>query len=256
MEWQRILRKSGVSVLVFASVVVLAGCSALTASAPAASPSSGLPSNTLSVSGVGQASAAPDIAFVDLGVVTSGPEVGSAVERSNQTTSAVIEAVEEAGVDAADIQTSSFNVWSEERFDQGPISPEGEPAAGQVIYRVENGLRVTVRDVEQLGTVIQAGLDAGANQVRGVSFSIEDSSAVEEEARAQAVENARARAANLAEQMGVTLGDPVVVSEGSNGGVPYPAFETAVGLGGGGGPPISSGELTVRVQVNVTFDIK
>jgi uncharacterized protein YggE len=256
MEWQRVLRRLGVFVLVVAGVIVLAGCSVPTASAPAASPSNGLPTNTLSVSGVGEASAAPDIAFVDLGVVTSGPDVGPAVEQSNQRTAAVVEAVKQAGVDPTDIKTSSFNVWSEERFDRGPVTPEDEPAAGQVIYRVENGLRVTVRDVEQLGTVIQAGLDAGANQVRGVNFSIEDTSAVEEEARAQAVENARARAANLAEQMSVTLGDPVVVSEGSGGGVPYPAFETAVGLGGGGGPPISSGELTVRVQVNVTFEIK
>jgi uncharacterized protein YggE len=112
-----------------------------------------------------------------------------------------------------------------------------------------------VRDVEQLGAVIQAGLDAGANQVRGVSFSIEDYSAVEEEARAKAVENARARAANRAEQMGVTLGDAVVVSEGSGGGIPYPAFEAAVAYGGGG-LPISSGQLTVQVQVNVTYKVK
>ena len=77
-----------VVVLALVGIVALTGCSAL-----AASPSSGLPANTLSVSGVGQASAPPDIAFVNLGVTTSGPEVGPAVEQSNQLTAAVTEAV-------------------------------------------------------------------------------------------------------------------------------------------------------------------
>jgi len=253
---QGLSRKAGWLALVpaLASLALLAGCSSLTAPAPSAQ--EGELANTLTVSGVGQASGPPELATVELGVVTSGPEVGPAVAQSNQTAETVMDALAQAGVAEDDIQTTGFNVWSEEHYPPGLSfeeggAPPGEPA---VIYRVENSVRATVRDVEVTGDVIQVALDAGANQVRGVSFSIEDTTALEEEAQTQAIENARARAADLAEKMGVTLGDPMVISEGPRTGG-FPAVEAAYGLGGGGGPPISAGQMTVSVQVNVTFGV-
>lgn len=244
-------RKLILPILALAGLLVLAGCSALPAGGPSAN------TNTLSVSGVGQASAAPDIAYVDLGVTTSGPDVGPAVEQTNQTARMVMQAILEVGVDEADVQTTNFNVWSEDRSGALPVSPEGQaPAAQTTIYHAENDLHVTVRDVDQLGDVIQAGLDAGANQVRGVNFGIEETTAVQAEARAQAVEDARQRAEDLADEMGVTLGDPIVISEGIGGGGPYPVLEAAATGLGGGGPSISPGQLTVQVQVYVTYQLK
>ncbi len=239
-------------VLTLASLVLLTGCSSL------ATPSAqeGELANTLSVTGVGQASGPPDLAYVDLGIVTSGPEVGPAVAQSNEIARAVVESVTGADVAEEDLQTSFFNVWSEERYPPGLPMEEGgaPPDQPAVIFHVENSVRVTVRDVNTTGDVIQVALDAGANQVRSVNFSLEDTTALEEEARTQAIENARARAADLADKMGVTLGDPVVISEGPRTSGPS-VVEGAYGLGGGGGPPISAGQVTVSVQVNVTFRI-
>jgi uncharacterized protein YggE len=252
MQKHQTLRKFALPILALAGLGVLAGCSALPSGDPSAN------ANTLSVSGVGQASAAPDIAYVDLGVTTSGPDVGPAVEQTNQAARRVMQAILEVGVDEADVQTTNFNVWSEDRSGALPVSPEGDAPAAQTttIYHAENDLHVTVRDVDQLGDVIQAGLDAGANQVRGVNFGIEETTAVQAEARAQAVEDARQRAEDLADEMGVSLGDPIVISEGTGGAGPYPVLEAAATGLGGGGPSISPGQLTVQVQVYVTYQLK
>jgi uncharacterized protein YggE len=196
------------------------------------------------------------LARVQLGVMTSGPNVDVAAEESNQIIQAVMEAVTQTGVDAVDMQTSGFNVWSEELYPQDSPESSGDgPVEPRTIYRVENTVNVTVRDVDTLGDVIQSGLDAGANRVWGVEFSIEDTTQLEQEARANAVDEARARAADLAEEMGVGLGDVVSIVE-SPAGLPFSTAEGAYGLGGGGGgPPISSGQMNVSVLVRVTFEI-
>jgi uncharacterized protein YggE len=242
--------RTGLPVLTFALVgaALLSGCSTLS---PA-----GSAQNVLSVTGYGTASAAPDLAYVNLGVFAIGEDVGTTVDNANRIMEVVMQAITDAGVAESDMQTSGFNVWSEERYDQGPFVEEGGNLDPAIVYRVENSLRVTVREVNTLGDVIQAGLDAGANRVHSVNFSIDDTSALEQEARALAVEDARARANALADEMGVTLGEPVSLSESPAGGVPF-AEAAAYGIGGGGGgPPISGGELSVSLQVHVGFKIE
>jgi uncharacterized protein YggE len=236
--------------LALIGIAVLAtGCAGGLPVAPS-SPSDEQAANTISVSGIGQVNSAPDLAYIQLGVEVTGPNVGPAVAQSNQTMQAVMEAIAGMGVAQEDIQTSGFNVWSEQLYDQ----ETGQPT-GRFNYHVQNMLNVTVRDVTKVGDVIQAGLDAGANQVINLSFSIEDTTELEKQARQKAVEDARVRAADLAEKLGVTLGEPIAVSEGSGFEVLPARYAAAEGLGGGGGPPISGGQMTVSVQVNMTFNI-
>jgi uncharacterized protein YggE len=115
-----------------------------------------------------------------------------------------------------------------------------------------------VRDVNKLGDVLDKVVAAGANNVYGVSFSVDDTSKLEADARAKAVADAKARADSLARLTGVTLGDVVSVSEVIGG--PGPVYEAArmsaaAGLGGGGAP-IQPGELEVNMSIQVTFAIK
>jgi uncharacterized protein YggE len=207
--------------------------------------------DTLSVIGYGQASAAPDLALVSLGVMVTEPDVSFAVDQANILTEAVRLAMLGEGIADADIQTSNFNIWSEERYlpmapGLGAVEPER-----QTVYRVENLMKLTVRDVEEVGEVIQSALDSGANQVRGVSFSINDATPLELVARDEAVLDAQVRADELASALGLELGRPISVSEGALGAAPIPVLLEK----GGGGPPISGGEIYVSVQVNVEYEL-
>jgi uncharacterized protein YggE len=207
--------------------------------------------NSLSVIGYGQASAAPDLALVSLGVMVTEPDVSSAVNQTNSLTEAVRQAMLGKGITDADIQTSNFNIWSEERYlpmtpGPGAIEPEL-----QTLYRVENLMKLTVRNVANVGDVIQSALDSGANQVRGVSFSLDNTTPLELFARNDAVLDAEQRAQELASALGLELGRPISVSEGAPGASPFPVLLEK----GGGGPPISGGEIYVSVQVNVEYEL-
>ncbi len=211
----------------------------------------GQPPPAIMVSGQGEAIGKPDIAFVELGIDVTDPDVGAAITRANETMRNVQAAISQQGVAEDDMQTVAFNVWPEDRYnDQGEL-------VGRY-FHVQNILRVKVRDIGKTGDVIGAGLDAGANSINSLSFSIEDTSALEAEARQKAIADARERAQQLADGLGVRLGAPISVSE-SSGGVPVyyerAAVPEAYGVGGGA-PPISAGQLTVTVYVNVSFAIE
>lgn len=248
-----VAKRMVIGALAVMTLVMLAGCAAAQPQPKAEVRTE----NTITVSGIGEATSAPDLAYVNLGVRSSGTEVVPAVEEANRIMSAVVQALEAQGIAERDMQTTGFNIWSEEQFRPEMVLEEGEPTEIQVRYRVENSLRVKVREIEKLAEIIQAGLDAGANQVAGITFDIEDASELEKIARASAVEELQARAADLAEKMGLSLGDVLAVSEGSQSvpmmGVRFLEREEAVG---GGGPPISVGEMTVTVQVTAVFEIE
>ncbi len=206
------------------------------------------PVNSITVSGTGKASGTPDVAYINLGVDNVAANVAQAVAEANRDMAAIIAAVRAAGVAAEDIQTQSFNVWPEDRYDPQTGAPTGERA-----YRVQNALSVTVRDIEKVSSVIDAALQAGADSVNGLSFGIADTTELEAQARLKAVEDARQRGAELAKAFGVTLGAPIIISESFGGGAP-PMVYAQAGLGGGG-PQITPGQLSVSVQLTVTFAI-
>jgi uncharacterized protein len=202
--------------------------------------------HTITVSGSGTASGTPDIAFVQVGVEIHNADVGTAVQQANDAMQKVNAALTAEGIAAQDIQTTQFNV----RQDQQPAQ-NGQPAA--TTFVVTNIVQVKVHDLTTISTVIQSALDAGANNVYGLNFGLNDSAALESQARSAAVDNAHAKAQELADAFGVTLGAPISISEQSGGNPPVAAsFAMA---NGGGGPSISQGQLSVTVQLNVTYSI-
>lgn len=206
---------------------------------------------TISVSGSGTAYAAPDIAYVSLGVEIMNADVRAAVDDANARMEAIRAALAELGIPDADIRTENFNIYRETFY--GPEGPTGE---GQ--FRVNNAFRVTVRDINNVATVLTTALEAGANSVGGVMFDIDDRDAVESEARALAVEDARKVANELAALMGVSVGEVVSISEGT---VPVtPFFDNYGGMGGAvaqdmSNVPVEAGSLAVNVGVNITFEL-
>lgn len=208
------------------------------------------PSDSITVVGYGTAYAAPDIAYVSVGVEILNPDVQAAVNEATNTINAVNAALTEFGISEADIRTENFYIFRESIY-----TPEGVP--GQGSFRVSHLLRITVRETERVPEILAAVLGAGANSVGGVTYDVADKAAVESQARAAAIENARVKAEELAGLVSVTIGDVVSVSEVPNYGIPY-------GYGGGGGgvamdtvapPPIAPGSLAVSVSVQITYSI-
>ncbi len=233
-----LLQRAAVLVLVIGLLVAVGAASAQE-----------YPPDTLTVRGFGQAFGSPDIVVVQLGVQTSSGDVMEAYNEANETIENVIEALIEIGIDESDIQTTGLYLYQE-----NPFNPQtGEPS-DNAIYRVQNSLTVTVRDVTAAGEVINTGVEAGANNIGGLTFSIDDPSDLEQEAREAAMADARERAEQLAELMGVELGNPTIVVEGDET-QPF-LFDRAMGGFGGSGVPIQEGQLTVSMVVRVTFNVE
>jgi uncharacterized protein YggE len=206
---------------------------------------------TITVVGEGKISLEPDIARVTIGVETMRPTVLEASAENRETLEAVLEALRAQGIAEEDIQTSGFSIFAERYGPEGPL-PEGE-----VQYRVSNNVAVTIRDLDNVGTILDATIEAGANNIYGVQFDLDDPSTVESEARQLAVEDAQAKATDLAGLTGVELGEIISVSEviGVSGGFYAGNFSEQARALGGGGAPIAPGQLDLIMQLQLVYAI-
>jgi uncharacterized protein YggE len=231
--------------------VAIGGANLAQAQAP--SPAAGVRSVT--VVGEGSVSIEPDIARANIGVEVVQATVQEAVAEAREVMEAVLAALEEAGVAAEDIQTSGYNIWAERHF--GEMSRSNEE---QVRYRVSNNVSVTIRDLEEVSAVLDAAIDAGANNIYGVNFGLDDPTTVESEAREKAVENALAKAEELAGLTGTEIGAVISISEviGQGGGYFGGNFAASArdGLGGGGAGPIAPGQLRLTMQLQITYELQ
>jgi len=205
---------------------------------------------TLNVNGVGQAFLSPDIAYIYVGVHTEGASASEAVEENKTQTTAVIEALKDAGVADQDIRTTNFSIWPSQQY-----APDGTVSG--TVYMVDNSVYVVVRDLEGLGDLLDSAINAGANSINSVQFDVADKAEALKEARAKAVEDAKKQATELAAAAGITLGElqgiefydasPYPVFEGKGGGA---AMESAAAV------PIQPGQLTISVTVRLTYAMK
>lgn len=219
------------------------------AGAQAESPLGPVMSRTITVVGSGSVSIRPDVARVQIGVETMRKSVQEASAENRETLEAVIEALMAEGIAESDIQTSGFSVFAER------YGPEGPLADDDLNYRVSNTVRIEVYDLDNIGQILDAAIEAGANNIYGVEFALDDTTAVESEARAEAVADAREKAEELAELNGVGVGRVMGISEVIGGGL-YPMFEgRMMSMGGGGGTSISPGELDIMVQLQVIYEL-
>lgn len=205
------------------------------------------PAATISVSGVGRASAAPDIARLTVGVESLQPTAAKAVDEVNTKQAAIIAKLKALGIADKDIQTTNFSV----SIDRGTQPRPGADAP--VNYRASNVATVVVRKLDQLGAVIDAATGAGANTIYGVNLSLADNSALMTDARGKAVADARTKAEALAKAAGIKLGRIISISE-FGAATPVPVFAAADARSAGSA--IETGELTVTAQISVVFAIE
>ena len=207
---------------------------------------------TLDVSGVGVVYLTPDIVYINIGVNTQRENASEAVTINKEQTTAVIQAIKDFGVAEKDIRTTNFSIWSNPQYD-----PTGSGQITGTTYTVDNTVYVTIRDIEKLGDLLDAAIAAGANSIYSIQFDVEDKTEANKEARAKAVEEAKAQAQDLADVAGLSLIQIQTISYYESGASPY--YYGGKGGGGGGAEaavPIQPGQLAVTVTVNITYAVK
>ena len=202
---------------------------------------------TLSVSGTGSVAAAPDLVEITVGVTTTAATAGAALAANNTRAGKVFDFLRASGVGPGDMQSTNISVSPQFRPRRG-----NEPVEPEVIgYTVRNNVHITVRDLAGFGVVLDGIVNAGANMVQGIRFGIAERDDMEQKAMANAVRDAVARARNIADAAGIELGPVLSISAGGVGPAPRQFLARAEASS----VPVAAGELTVRAQVSVVFEI-
>lgn len=222
-----------------------APCSTTTAHAQLQQPPS--PGYVIVV-GEGRVAVAPDLVQVRSGVTTIAKTVKESVETNSRTMAAVITSLTESGIGQKDIQTSQFSI-------QPMYSvPDQHSEAKLTGYRVSNQVTARVRHIDKLGDVLERLTAAGATEIGSVEFLVSDPSKALDEARQEAVADARRKAEVYARAAGITLGHVVSIEENA-GGLPGPILPRTQALGVAAQVPIAAGETTLHASATVVFDL-
>ena len=213
--------------------------------------SDGSGSQGISVSGEGRVSVAPDMALLNIGVSAKESTVAAANSAVQVAMDRLLSSLKGDGVVEEDIQTSQFSINPEYDYQFNEQRLTG--------YRVTHMLQVKVRDIDRTGEVVDGGVEAAGDvvQVNSISLTVDDTSAMGNQARELAMADAKAKAQELARLADVELGKPISINESSytpSPSVPYPAamgYESA----SMDRTTISTGEMEVVVSVQITYGI-
>lgn len=234
-----------ITLLLIAILVIVAGQS-LTGAAQA-QPAGVTGARQVTVVGRGEAKGTPDTGYVQIGVETEANTTEEALEQNNAQVAAIIEKIKQLGVAEEDIQTSNFSINT--RYDN-----DGRRVVG---YQVSNIVSVTIRNLEQTGTLLDQVVQVGANRVYGINFGVDDPSELLAQARDKAVADARAKAEQLAQASSASVGQVLVITEnvGSQSPIPMP-MRSEIAEEDAAAVPIQTGQQTVSTQVQVTFELQ
>lgn len=243
-------------------VFIIAGCGTGTAAAevsPVTNLSAPLgqaattPTANIIVNGTGHVLVNPDVAIVQFGAQATQPTLNDATTDVSNRISAILSIVKGMGVSDNDIKTVSYSISPQ--YNQIKNNNETPRIVG---YSVSNIVQVKIRKLDNVGKIVDAAVNAGANTLGGLTFTIDDSSKAEADARKQAVQNAMDKAKQLTDAAGVKLGEMIYISENVNSPQPLsnrffgaaPAAADSVGPG-----PVQSGQLEVSVNVEIHYTI-
>ena len=215
-----------------------------------------LPNNyprEITVSGEGRTFAAPDIALIQLGVVTEGMKIGDIVKENTEKMSSILKEIKDLGIEEKDIKTTTYNLtpryeWTEDgkRIFRG--------------YTLTQEIRVKIRNFEKIGEALEKATEKGANLVGDLQFSIDDPEKVRQEARKEAIEKAKVKAVQLSQDSGLKLVKLVNIYEDY-----YPRtfsdtlYKNLEATGGGEiatPPEIQPGEQEVTITVYLTYRVR
>ena len=207
-----------------------------------------VPPPAISVTGEANISVAPDQAQIDAGVTSDARTAREASEANNAAMAKVLLALKGAGIEGKDYQTSRLSLQP-----QFATPSKASERPGIVSFRASNRVTVRIRDVTKVANVIDVLVGAGANDIGGINFTVTQASKHLDEAREKAIADARRKAEIYAKAAGVTLGEPLSISEE---GAPVPMYRGKVAAPMAAGAPVAQGEETLSVTVSVSWAIK
>ncbi len=206
---------------------------------------------SINVTGSGTAYAEPDIASIEFGVDLTENDPAEAVNQAAEMMNAAFAAASGFAIEDCDMMTTSYNMWVEEEYDYYTCEYTGE-----TLYHVAHYARVDIRNLDSVGDVIAGLVEAGSNTVSSISFKVEDSQSLLNEARTLAVSDARRVAEQLASELGMEVGKATYVNEWIDY---YPMYETGVLTADCASeisaPSISPGASSVNLKVQITFEL-
>ncbi len=205
---------------------------------------------TLNLSATGEVRAPPDLAVLSLGVQADAPTAAAAFSQARAQMNAIVATLRSRGVSAADVQTTELDLQAQ--YEGG----DGDKPRRLTGYQATNTVTARLHDLGRVGAVVDALVSAGANRINGISFQLDDPTAVEDEARRRAVMALQAKAALYAQAMGYRLQRLVSLSDGSSGysGPPRPVF--AMRSLARPSTPVAAGELTVSASLSATYELE
>lgn len=209
--------------------------------------STSVTTSELSVVGEGKVDVTPDTAHVNVGIqVSNTPTAEGAQEQISTINNKIIDAMSSLGIKKEDIKTSNYSVFP-------GYSNDGRTISG---YNGNATISIKIKKTELVSQVVTSATNAGANEIHGVSFSIDDPSKFREQARTKAIEDAKEQAEKLAKNLGIRLGKVVnIVEYQPSSPIPFEAKSMALdAYGGGGGPSIEPGTQTVTSTVTLYFE--
>ena len=202
----------------------------------------------INVQGKGEVIAKPDVARLSLGVqIDTPPSAKHALELLTQKFSAVVQALKTAGIKEADIKTTNVAVNPVYDF-QGTQTLKGFGASETV--------EVTIRDLDKVGDVLAQATAQGVNQAGGVSFEVDDPTALQEEVQSKAIQDAEQKAKRLSKLLGVSLGPVKAFKVDEAPTLPGPVPMRAGAAEGVGGPPVPAGTQSITTTVTVTYELR
>lgn len=206
-------------------------------------------STTFDVTGEGKVSVKPDIAVVNVGVQANGATVKTAQDQLNSNINKVSDAIKKLGIDAKDIQTTSYSIQPNYDFREGSQKVTG--------YSASSNLNIKVRQADKVNAVIDAATSNGANQVGGIGFDVDDKTKAENEAREKAVADAKKKAEQTAKVVGFKLGRIINFSE-NFGGFIRPLPVGAISLESKEVPPtmLEPGSSEITLTVTLSYEIR
>jgi uncharacterized protein YggE len=211
---------------------------------------------TISIDGMGEVRAAPDMATITSGVTTQGATAREALDANTAAMANLVAALKESGIEPRDIQTSGFSVnpdyvYSDQRDSNGYTQP---PKING--YQVMNTVTVAVRDLKSLGAILDKSVTVGANTINGVSFSVADPSELYNEARRAAFADAREKADLYAAVADSSLDELLSISESQSFNSPQPVPMYAMrAQADAAAVPVEAGELSFSVNVTVQWEL-
>jgi uncharacterized protein YggE len=237
------------AVVVALAVALSGGAPPAVAYAQPAAQSAGDVAQTIAVVGEGEASGAPDVAYVNVAVQNEAQTARQAIDQNSSAMTAVIDALKRLGIPEQSLRTSGISI-TPVRARPRPDDPQPPPVTG---YQATNTLTVTVEQVSRTGEVIDAAVGAGANVAGGVRFRIKNDDALRQSALDAAVKAARASADAMAAAAGLRVTGVRSMSDESGGDGPIPLARMAAADAASTAPPVQPGELTVTARVRVVY---